>query len=309
MTHIPVLTREVVEHLVWTPDGTYIDGTVGTGGHSLAVAERLSEKGRLICLDRDPDAVAYSKERLSRLGDRTVVVNANYADIDKVLWDLGYKEVSGVLLDLGMSSYQLERSCRGFSFLRDEPLDMRMDRVGRMTARHLINTLSLKDLSDIFKRYGEEKKARIIAKAIIKARKRAPIETSLELGSIVKSAVPPDYRSRAVHPATRVFQALRIAVNRELENLEVFLGKIPPLVGSGGRLVILSYHSLEDRLVKEAMSDWEKPCTCPPDLPRCVCGRVPVFKKILKKGLIPGPEEVLRNPRARSARLRAAERV
>ena len=243
------------------------------------------------------------------MGDRASVVNANYADLDKVLEALGYKEVNGVLLDLGMSSYQLERSSRGFSFLRDEPLDMRMDRVGGMTAHHLINTLSLKDLSDIFKRYGEEKKARLIARAIVKAREKAPVETSLELASIVKSVFPKDYRFKTIHPATRVFQALRIEVNRELANLETFLGKIPSLIAKGGRLVILSYHSLEDRLVKQAMSDWERTCTCPTDFPQCVCGKSALFKKLLKKGLVPGREEVLDNPRARSARLRAAERI
>jgi len=262
--HQPVLIHEVVKHLVSIPEGTYVDGTVGTGGHSQAIGKRLSGKGRLVCLDMDPDAVSTSKKRLSFLGDSVRIMKANYADMDKVLADLGYKAIDGVLLDLGMSSYQLEKSGRGFSFSRDEPLDMRMDPENELTALHLVNNLEPRDLSR---------------------------------------------GSWARHPATRTFQALRIAVNRELQNLETLLNKIPLIMAKGGRLVVLSYHSLEDRLVKQTMVNWEKPCTCPPGFPHCVCGKVPLFRRLFKKGIKPSITEIKNNPRARSAILRVAERI
>ena len=307
--HQPVLVNEVVKYLVSIPDGIYVDGTVGSGGHSQAIGKRLLGKGRLICLDRDPDAVTASKKRLTFLGDRALVMRASYTDLDKVLKDQGCKVVNGVLLDLGMSSYQLEKSGRGFSFSRDEPLDMRMDPNGRLTAFHLVNNLSPGDLERILKDYGEEKKAKSIARAIVRARLKSPIETSSHLAAVVKSVFAPSRHAKARHPATRTFQALRIEVNRELENLEAFLKKIPMLMAKGGRLVVLSYHSLEDRLVKQTMVNWERPCTCPPQFPQCVCGKVPLFRGLLKKGLKPSGAEIENNPRARSAVLRAAERV
>lgn len=307
--HQPVLVHEVVKYLVTDLDGTYVDGTVGSGGHSEALGKSLLGRGRLVCLDRDPDAVDLSRKRLAFLGEGVCVLKASYAGLDEVFKDLGLNQVRGVLLDLGMSSHQLEKSERGFSFSRDEPLDMRMDPNDALTARDLVNNLSPRDLEIILKDYGEERRAKLIARAIVRARQKKHIETSLELAGLIRSAFPPSRRPKATHPATRTFQALRIAVNRELQNIEIFLNKIPSLMAKGGRLVVISYHSLEDRLVKQAMSSWERGCTCPPDLPNCACGKVPLFKRIHKKGLKPSPGEIERNPRARSAVLRAAERI
>ena len=307
--HQPVLVHDVVKYLVYNPDGTYVDGTVGPGGHSQAVGKHLSGKGRLVCLDLDPDAVRTSKKRMAFLGDNVRIMKANFADMDSVLAELGYKAIDGVLLDLGMSSYQLEKSGRGFSFSRNEPLDMRMDPEKELTALQLVNNLEPRDLERLFKNYGEETRARTIAKAIVRARLKSPIETSSHLATLVKSVFSHSHGSWTRHPATRTFQALRIAVNRELQNLERFLDKIPLLMAKGGRLVVLSYHSLEDRLVKQTMVNWERPCTCPPEFPRCVCGKVPLFRRLIKKGLKPSETEIKNNPRARSAILRVAERV
>ncbi len=300
---------EVVRYLVAIPDGTYVDGTVGTGGHSLAIGMALAGKGRLICLDLDPDAVRLSRQRLTILGNGVFVIKAGFSELDRVLGDLSVGRVEGVLLDLGMSSYQLERSGRGFSFTRQEPLDMRMDPETVLTAHDLIHNLTERDLERILKDYGEERRAKSIVRAVVKARATQPIETSWQLAELIKSVFPPSFRSRARHPATRAFQALRIAVNAELQNLETFLEKIPTLMVKGGRLVVLSYHSLEDRLVKQAMMNWEQGCTCPPDFPECVCGKVPLFRRLFKRGLRPNQREIEENPRARSAILRAAERI
>ena len=307
--HKPVLVDEALRHLITIPDGVYVDGTAGTGGHSLAVGMALAGKGRLICLDLDPEAVRLSRQRLAILGKRAFVTQTSFSELDRVLEDLEIKGVAGVLLDLGMSSYQLERSGRGFSFKREEPLDMRMDPENVHPAHHLVNNLSETELEKILRNYGEERRAKSISRALIKARTRKPIETSLQLGELIKSVFPPSFRYRARHPATRTFQALRIAVNTELQNLETFLEKIPALMVKGGRLVILSYHSLEDRLVKQTMVNWEQRCTCPPDFPDCACGKVPIFKRLSKKGLRATQGEVEENPRARSAILRAAERI
>ncbi|MCP4680725.1 MAG: 16S rRNA (cytosine(1402)-N(4))-methyltransferase RsmH [Desulfobacterales bacterium] len=307
--HQPVLVKEVLEYIIHDSEGIYVDGTVGSAGHSLAIGKNLGRKGRLICLDRDPDAVRLSKKRLAFLGDRACVIKANYAELDKVLKDLRITEVGGILLDLGMSSHQIEKSGRGFSFNRDEPLDMRMDPDDEINACHLVNNLSQRDLEDILRNYGEEKRAKSIARAITIKREKNTIETSLQLATLVKSIFPPAYRYKARHPATRTFQAFRVAVNKELQNIEVFLNKIPFLMARGGRLVILAYHSLEDRLVKRAMINWEKKCICPPDFPVCVCEKVPVFKRLFKKGLRPGKKEIEENPRARSVVFRVAERI
>jgi len=307
MIHKPVLLKEVVEFLITDTKGIYVDGTVGSGGHSEAIAEIICQKGgRLICIDQDPDAVSFSKNRLlSKKGIK--VIKANYKDIDAVLENEGIEKVDGILLDLGMSSMQLEDSGRGFSFLRDEPLDMRMDPEQPVKAKDLVNNLSEFELSKIIKEYGEERKARLIAKAIIRERKKEPIESSLRLANIVSSAIQDKERRR--HPATKTFQALRIAVNRELENLKEFLEKAPDLLKKRGRLVIISYHSLEDRLVKNYIKKWENPCICPPGLPYCLCGKKPLMKRIIKKGIKPSESEIQRNPRARSAILRIAERL
>ncbi len=305
--HQPVLVHEVSRVLITLAEGVYVDGTAGSGGHSAELAGRLKGPGRLICLDRDPEAVAASRRRLAAHGERVDVRHGNYAHLDSILGELGVRQVQGILLDLGMSSGQLEESGRGFSFMRDEPLDMRMDPDNGTTAKDLVNRLSQAELERLLRIYGEEKRARGIARAVVTARKKGPIETSCQLAAIVQAAAP--HRSKARHPATRSFQALRIATNRELEHLAGFLAKAPALIGQGGRLVVIAYHSLEDRMVKRAMQDWESGCSCAPGLPVCGCGKVPRFRRPFKRSVCPGPEEIQRNPRARSARMRVAERL
>jgi 16S rRNA (cytosine1402-N4)-methyltransferase len=307
--HQPVLVQEVVRDLITTMDGIYVDGTVGNGGHSKAIGEKIRSKGRLICLDRDSEAVRLSNERLSPLGERVTVLKGNYAELAEVLQGLGIEKVHGIFLDLGISSHQLERSGRGFSFNRDERLDMRMDQDDKLTAHHLINTLSPEALEKILRQYGEEKRARKIVKSIDRERRKGPIDSSLHLADLIQSVIPVSRHPRARHPATRTFQALRIAVNKELENLKALLDRVPPLLNEGGRLVIISYHSLEDRMVKQTMMNWERGCTCPPDFPYCRCGKAPLFKRVHKKGTKPAPGEIEMNPRARSAILRASERI
>ncbi len=308
-SHQPVLLQEVTELLVKNPDGVYVDGTVGNGGHSEVIGKKISPKGRLICLDRDSEAVRISKERLSPLSERLRLFKANYVELPEVLKRLGIERVDGILLDLGLSSHQLELSGRGFSFSRDEPLDMRMDTDNELTAHEAINTFSSNHLVRILRDYGEEKWAKRIVKTIEEKRKRRPIKSSLELANLVKNAVPASHHSKTKHPGTRTFQALRIAVNKELENLRTFLDMVPSLMNKGGRFVVLSYHSLEDRMVKQAMVDWERQCTCPPDFPKCVCGKDSIFRRLNKRGIKPTPQEIRMNPRARSATLRGAERI
>ncbi|MBW1732872.1 MAG: 16S rRNA (cytosine(1402)-N(4))-methyltransferase RsmH [Deltaproteobacteria bacterium] len=307
--HVPVLLEETVGHLVHDPEGTYVDGTAGTGGHSAAILEKLTGRGRLISLDRDPEAVSLSRRRLTGHGNRAVVIRANFADMDRVLEGLNIPAVEGVLLDLGMSSHQLEKSGRGFSFKRGETLDMRMNPDNHLVASHLVNNAPPGDLEKILQDYGEERNARTIVRAIVRERAKGPIETSSRLAEVISAVSPGSRRHRGIHPATRTFQALRIAVNRELKHLDSFLHKTPDLMTPGGRLVVISYHSLEDRRVKHRMAQWENPCSCPPDFPRCVCGKRPVFRRLFRRGLKPAREEIDRNPRARSAIMRAAERV
>ncbi len=307
--HQPVMVQEVIANLIHNREGIYVDGTVGSGGHSEAIGRILLPTGRLICLDIDPDAVILSKKRLSFMEDSVCILQANYTSLDTVLLNLGVKEIDGILLDLGMSSYQLDRSKRGFSFMRDEPLDMRMDPNDEITAEYLINRLSSKELVKLLRDYGEEKRAKTIVKAIERERLKGPIKTSSQLAGVIESVSPPIHRTRGRHPATRTFQALRIAVNKELRNIKNFLAKAPFLLSGGGRLVVISYHSLEDRLIKQAMVDWEKACICPPDFPRCVCEKHPIMKRMFHKGLRPGKDEIKQNPRARSAMLRAAKRI
>jgi 16S rRNA (cytosine1402-N4)-methyltransferase len=300
---------QVVEDLAILADGIYVDGTVGTGGHSLAIAEHLGPKGLLLCLDRDADAVTIAEARLSNLSAPVTIVKSNYAELDHTLQGMGIASVQGVLLDLGLSSLQLEHSGRGFSFSRDEPLDMRMDENDEITARELVNELTKEELETILREYGEEPRARAIARIVVKERERRPIESSLQLARLIELVVRPSRRPGARHPATRAFQALRIAVNKELENLRICLSRIPSLLAPGGRFVVLAYHSLEDRPVKQTLADWERGCICPPDLPVCACGRTPLLRRIRKKGKKPSPDEIAANPRARSAILRAAERI
>jgi len=307
--HQPVLVQEVLEDLITAPDGVYIDGTVGSGGHSEAIGRRIQGRGQLLCVDRDSEAIRISKQRLGFLGEEVRFVRASYTDVDQLLRDLGWRKAHGILLDLGMSSFQLEQSGRGFSFYRDEPLDMRMDPDAGVTAEHLIRHLSEKEIEEILRKYGEETRARAIARRITQERKTKPIVSSLQLARLIESVVPRSRRRGAKHPATRTFQALRIAVNKELEHLASFLDKCPSLLCGGGRVVILSYHSLEDRKVKQTMMHWEKGCECPPTLPQCCCGKARLFRRLHKKGIKPDPKEIEENPRARSAVLRAAERI
>ncbi len=308
-THQPVLLEEITDLLVGKLDGIYVDGTVGNGGHSQAIGEKITSEGRLICLDMDSEAVRISKERLSSLSKKPSLFKSNYVELAEILKRLGIEKVDGVLLDLGLSSHQLEHSGKGFSFSRDEPLDMRMDPNNELTAHEVINTFSSDNLVRILWEYSEEKWAKRIAKTIEEERKRKPINSSLELANLVKKAIPISHHPKAKHPATQTFQALRIVVNKELENLRIFLDMAPFLMNKGGRIAILSYHSLEDRMVKQTMFDWERQCTCPPDLPKCVCGKVSLFKRLNKRGIRPKAQEIQTNPRARSATLRGAERV
>ncbi|MBN1833250.1 MAG: 16S rRNA (cytosine(1402)-N(4))-methyltransferase RsmH [Deltaproteobacteria bacterium] len=308
-SHQPVLLEEVTELLIGKPDGIYVDGTVGNGGHSQAIGEKITSEGRLICLDMDSEAVRISKERLSSLSKKLSLFKANYVELAEILKRLGIEKVDGIFLDLGLSSYQLEHSGRGFSFSRDEPLDMRMDSDNKLTAHEVINTFSSDHLERILREYGEEKWAKRIVKTVEEERKRKPIKSSLELANLVIKAIPVSHHPKAKHPATRTFQALRIAVNKELENLKTFLDMVPFLMNKGGRIAVLSYHSLEDRMIKQTMLDWEKQCTCPPDLPKCACGKVSLFKRLNKRGIRPKTQEIHMNPRARSATLRGAERV
>ena len=286
-----------------------MDGTAGTGGHSEEIVKRLGPGGRLICLDRDADAVRLSRERLSTFGERVTVMRGNFSDLKEILADQRQGEVDGVLLDLGISTLQIEHSGRGFSFTRDEPLDMRMDQDERLTAGGLVDRLSVQELEEILRRYGEERKAKRIASLVKKASGSGAALSSLDLARLVEKAVPRSNRPGAKNPATRTFQALRIAVNRELENLEKFLESSPSCVRKGGRLAVLTYHSLEDRIVKQTMVRWERGCTCPPRLPRCMCGNHPTFRRVNRKGIRPTEAEIQENPRSRSATLRAAERV
>ena len=306
--HIPVLLNECLEGLSIDPAGTYLDGTAGGAGHSRQIALRLdAEKGgRLISLDQDPDAVQTARARLAGLPATVVQINFRYAG--QALESLGIDKVNGALLDLGVSSHQLDDAARGFSYRADAPLDMRMSQQGE-TAADLVNTESREELARILRDYGEEPFAWQIAGRIVEARENSPIETTLQLADIVASAMPPAERRKNKNPSRRTFQALRIAVNGELDALKKGLAAAFGLLKSGGRLSVITFHSLEDRIVKQQMNKWCEGCTCPKDFPVCVCGNKPKGKLIYKKGLAPSEEELRENPRARSARLRVIEKL
>ena len=305
--HKPVLFKETIESLNIDPEGTYIDGTAGGGGHSAEIAARLSAGGRLICIDQDPDAISVLRERLGSLPQVTIV-QENFARLDTVLSRLGISSVDGILVDLGVSSHQLDTPERGFSFHADAPLDMRMSQRGP-TAAELLRTLDERSLSRILSEYGEERYARSIARNIVRTRAQQPLETTLALAELVKASIPAAARREGGHPARRTFQALRIAVNGELDALKKGLAAAFGLLKSGGRLSVITFHSLEDRIVKQQMNKWCEGCTCPKDFPVCVCGNKPKGKLIYKKGLAPSEEELRENPRARSARLRVIEKL
>ena len=304
--HIPVLFHETMEALAVRPDGVYIDGTAGGGGHSQAILDRLTT-GRLLSIDQDPDAVRTVTERFA--GDpRSLVRRANFAQMAAVAAEAGISRADGVLLDIGVSSYQLDTPERGFSYHSDAPLDMRMSQEGP-TAADLVNRLSWQELAGIFRKYGEEKYARPIAQGIVKAREEESIRTTLQLAELVKASVPAAVRREPGHPARKTFQALRIAVNGELDKLSEGLDAAFSLLKPGGRLAVITFHSLEDRMVKQRMASWCEGCTCPPDFPVCVCGKKPMARLLYKRGLAPDAEELQQNPRSRSARLRACEKL
>lgn len=305
-SHKPVLFTETVDALQIRPDGVYVDGTAGGGGHSAAIAARLSEGGRLICIDQDPDAIAVLQKRLGGLPQVTIV-QVNFARIDSVLSSLELPGADGILIDLGVSSHQLDTPERGFSFHTDAPLDMRMSQQGT-TAAELVNTLDERSLARILSEYGEERYARSIARNIVRAREKEPLETTLQLADLVKASMPAASRREGGHPARRTFQALRIAVNGELDMLSAGLDAMFERLNPGGRLAAITFHSLEDRMVKQRFASWCEGCVCPPDFPVCVCGRMPRARLPFKvKG--PSAQELEANPRSRSAKLRAVEKL
>ncbi|QAT50148.1 16S rRNA (cytosine(1402)-N(4))-methyltransferase RsmH [Caproiciproducens sp. NJN-50] len=299
--HKPVLFDETIESLNIRPDGIYIDGTAGGGGHSLAIAKRL-KTGKLLAIDQDPDAVKAAGGRLKDYPCATVY-RTNFSLMDKAARRFGLVPADGVLLDIGVSSFQLDDPARGFSYHSDAPLDMRMSREG-VSARDLVNSLSERELEEILYKYGEESNARRIAAGIVKAREEAPVETTLQLADIVKNSVPAAVRRKPGHPARKTFQALRIRVNGELDRLSEGLDAAFSILKPGGRLAVITFHSLEDRMVKKRMADWCTGCTCPPDFPVCVCGKKPRAELLYKKGISPSEQELEENPRSRSARLR-----
>ncbi len=301
------MVREVIKYLECRRGGVYVDGTLGGGGHAGAILEASGPDGVLIGIDRDGAAISEARRALSRYRDRVFTVRADFSGIKDAVREAGYSKVDGLLLDLGVSSHQLDEASRGFSFRLDAPLDMRMDRRGKVSARDIVNNMEAGELAEIIRRFGEERFSMRIARAIVRAREQGPIETTGQLAGIIFGAVPKRYHSARLHPATRTFQALRIFVNSELDALEKGLQGGLEILGSGGRMVVISYHSLEDRIVKKTFREWAFPCQCPPDLPRCVCGKTPRAKVITRRVVRPGSGEVEENPRARSARLRAVE--
>ena len=307
--HLPVLAEEVMTILSPRPGSLQIDGTLGGGGHTERILEASTPDGRVLGLDADPVAIERVRTRLVRFGDRLVLCNADFRDVGTVAPAAGFASVDGLLLDLGLSSYQLADTDRGFGFRAGGPLDMRFDPGRGVPASELVATLDAAALADIFRRYGEEPRAGRIARAIVWERAIAPVDTAERLAAVVERAAPAAPGRRRIHPATRVFQALRIAVNDELGALEAVLAAAMDLLRPGGRLVVLSYHSLEDRIVKRFVAMERKGCICPPAVPVCVCGRVPRLRAVGPQPVMPAPAEVLHNPRARSVRMRAAERL
>ena len=308
LIHKSVLLDECIEGLNIRPDGIYVDGTLGRAGHSREIAKRLTT-GRLICVDRDDAALEAAKTRLADWMDRVTLVHSNFDQIASILDDLGLRGVDGMLFDLGVSSPQLDDGSRGFSYMADAPLDMRMDRSEGLTAADVVNTWSQEELRRILFQYGEERYAPQIAAAIVRRREERPIETTLELVDILKNAMPPKALREKQHPAKRTFQAIRIAVNDELASVDRMLRGAVPKLNKGGRLAVITFHSLEDRIVKSGMADFAKGCTCPSDFPVCVCGKTPDVKLVSRKPILPTDEEIEENPRARSAKLRVCEKL
>ena len=305
--HKSVLLYETVDSLNIRPDGIYVDGTLGGGGHSYEIAKRLTD-GRLIGIDQDQAAIEAAGMRLSPFGDKVTIVRSNYRNTREVLSELGIEKIDGMILDLGVSSYQFDTKERGFSYRFDSPLDMRMDTRQSFSAKEIVNGYSEMELYHVIRDYGEDKFAKNIAKHIVMARKKKPVETTGELCEIIKAAIPAKIRAEGGHPAKRTFQAIRIECNKELEVLRESLETLIELLNPGGRLCIITFHSLEDRIVKAAFKKAENPCICPPNFPVCTCGRVSQGKVVTGKPILPGEEEVSENPRAASAKLRIFEK-
>ena len=309
-SHVSVLLHETIEQLHIRPDGIYVDGTLGGGGHSYEICKQLSDKGRLIGIDQDADAIAAATERLKDYADRVTIVRSNYAQMADVLKNLGIEKVDGIILDLGVSSFQLDTPERGFTYRsEDAPLDMRMDRTAGLTARDVVNGWSYEELRRILFEYGEERYAPAISRHIVERREKAPIETTGQLVEVIRSAMPPAALREKQHPAKRSFQAIRIAVNGELEELPPMLRAAAQRLHPGGRLAVISFHSLEDRIIKKTMQELATGCTCPPNFPVCVCGKKPQMKLVSRKPIVATEAELTYNPRARSAKLRVAEKL
>ena len=305
--HRPVLLEECIQALNIKPDGIYLDGTLGRAGHSREIAARLTT-GRLVCVDRDQAALDAARERLAPWMDRISLVHSNFCELNAILDGLGLTGVDGMLFDLGVSSPQLDDAERGFSYMADAPLDMRMDRSDTLTARTVVNEWPREELRRIFSQYGEERYAGPIAAAIERRRQERPIETTLDLVEVIRSAMPAKALREKQHPAKRCFQAIRIAVNDELSSVDRMIRAAVPRLNPGGRLAVISFHSLEDRIVKNGLAEFAKGCTCPPDFPVCVCGKEPVIRLVTRKPIVSGQQELEENPRARSAKLRVAEK-
>ena len=306
--HVSVLLHETVDGLNVKPDGIYVDATLGGGGHAYEVCRRLGEKGSIIGIDQDAAAIEAAGTRLSDFGERVTIIRSNYCDMKSRLHEKGIDKVDGIVLDLGVSSYQLDTAERGFSYREDAPLDMRMDRRQKMTARDIVNDYSEMDLYRVIRDYGEDKFAKNIAKHIVAARGTNPIETTGQLTEIIRASIPMKYQKKSGHPAKRTFQAIRIELNRELDVLKNSLDDMIEILNPGGRLCIITFHSLEDRIVKSAFKKNENPCTCPPDFPVCVCGKVSKGCVVTRKPILPSEEELEYNSRSKSAKLRIFER-
>ena len=307
--HYSVLLKESVDALNCRPDGIYVDGTLGGGGHAYEVCRQLSAKGSLIGIDQDEAAIEAAGERLQEFGDIVTIIRSNYCNMKKELQKIGISSVDGIVLDLGVSSYQLDNAERGFTYREDVPLDMRMDRRGSRTAKDIVNTYTENELYRVLRDYGEEKFAKKIARNICTARMDKPIETTGELIELIKQSIPMKMRAVGGHHATKTFQAIRIELNQELEVLRNSLDDMIKLLNDGGRICIITFHSLEDRIVKTNFKRNENPCTCPPDFPVCVCGKKPMGKVITRKPILPDEEEIAVNKRSKSAKLRVFERT
>ena len=306
--HKSVLLKETIDGLKIKPDGIYVDGTLGGGGHAYEVCRRHGEKGSIIGIDQDEAAIEAASVRLKDFGEKVTIIRSNYCDMKSKLHELGIDKVDGIVLDLGVSSYQLDTADRGFSYREDAPLDMRMDRRQKMTARDIVNDYSEMDLYRVIRDYGEDKFAKNIAKHIVAARGINPIETTGQLTEIIRASIPMKYQKKSGHPAKRTFQAIRIELNRELDVLKNSLDDMIEILNPGGRLCIITFHSLEDRIVKSAFKKNENPCTCPPDFPVCVCGKVSKGCVVTRKPILPSEEELEYNSRSKSAKLRIFER-